>query len=165
MIVSAITACGRVSSRLRPKSIGPSCRPARPPRSARHDRLSASHRARLPDVRLRRRLLPGLLGRMASRVGTDLGHLSASSIRPNGEYLARRRGAAMRYLIGLCSLVLLGGCVSFNADMVRELAKDPATAAVTIQTPYGYLRWVRSNPTAGTSVTIDPAGVFTIRRD
>jgi len=71
----------------------------------------------------------------------------------------------MRSLIGLLLLYLLGGCVSFNADMVRELAKDPATAAVTIQTPYGYLRWVRSNPTAGTSVTIDPAGVFTIRRD
>ena len=79
----------------------------------------------------------------------------------------------LKALLALATFVILiavlisalAGCVTFDAAMVRALATDPATAAVSIQSPYGYLRWMRSNPGAGTSVTIDPAGVFTIKRE
>jgi hypothetical protein len=60
--------------------------------------------------------------------------------------------------------VLLAGCsLSPSADVIRELAKDPATASVTILSPYGQIRWTRTNPPPGQSVTVGPDGTITVK--
>ena len=64
----------------------------------------------------------------------------------------------------IAALLILTGCsISPSADVIRELAKDPATASVTVMTPYGSLRWVRTNPLLGQSVTADPNGAITVK--
>ena len=80
----------------------------------------------------------------------------------------RLSGGMLLPILALTMLVaaifILTGCsISPSADVIRELAKDPATASVTVMTPYGSLRWVRTNPPPGQSVTVDPNGVITVK--
>ena len=61
----------------------------------------------------------------------------------------------MRVLISVLGGVLipvLAGCtLSPSAEMLREMAKDPATICVTITSVYGTMKWYR---TAATNVSV-----------
>lgn len=54
------------------------------------------------------------------------------------------------------------GCMSVGS-LVKELAHDPATVSVQVMTPYGSLKFVRTNPSTNQSVVVDPTGVITIK--
>lgn len=61
----------------------------------------------------------------------------------------------MKTLACLLLVALLTGCASVPKNMallVKELAKDPATAYVRIPTPYGVLVFIRTNPGTNTVV-------------
>lgn len=42
------------------------------------------------------------------------------------------------------ALLLLGGCLSIDPALVHELAADPATVSLSIQTPYGAIKFCRT---------------------
>lgn len=54
------------------------------------------------------------------------------------------------------------GCMSVGS-LVKELAHDPATVSVQVMTPYGSLKFVRTNPSTNQSVVVDPTGIITIK--
>ena len=58
----------------------------------------------------------------------------------------------MRPILLLGSLFLLSGCAGV-APLVDALAKDPASACISVQTIYGSVAVARTN-TPGTKVTI-----------
>lgn len=57
------------------------------------------------------------------------------------------------------SAFLACGCVASNMTQLTEaLAKDPATACISIGTPYGTLSVARTNPMNGQSNEISATG-------
>ncbi len=55
----------------------------------------------------------------------------------------------MKYLLLFISFFLLTGCMTSRnmTKVIAALAKDPATAKIDIQTPYGYFHFERWMPT------------------
>lgn len=68
-------------------------------------------------------------------------------------------------VVGLA--LTLTGCVSMGglADFAREMAKDPATISVVVQTPYGFIKWFRTNPGDKSIVQTDGAGSVSVKRE
>lgn len=65
--------------------------------------------------------------------------------------------------IGATTAFILCGCRAVDpAALVKALANDPATATLTFPTPYGLVKYNRSNPGTNSSVTIHPDGSITI---
>ena len=75
----------------------------------------------------------------------------------------------MKRLICLCTLSLalfgLSACVGgfLDASQIDALAKDPASVCVSITTPYGNMKFARTNITQG-NVTCDANGL-TVQSD
>ena len=72
----------------------------------------------------------------------------------------------MKTFLSLALLLLMTGCASPLKDasaLVKELAKDQATAYVRVPTPYGTILFIRANPsTNSSSYSIDPEGKVVI---
>lgn len=61
--------------------------------------------------------------------------------------------------------VLLSGCVSQRnlVALARELSRDPATVGVQVMTPYGSMRFVRTNPlTNSPPYSVNPDGAVKV---
>lgn len=58
----------------------------------------------------------------------------------------------------------LTGCTSTNiTKLVGALSKDPATVSVSVQSVYGTMKFVRTNPEPGQAVVVTPDGTVTIK--
>lgn len=67
-------------------------------------------------------------------------------------------------ILPLLLLPLLAGCSTTNiTKLVGQLKGDPATVFVSVQSVYGTVRFIRSNPRTNESVTISPDGTVTIK--
>jgi ABC-type Fe3+-hydroxamate transport system substrate-binding protein len=56
----------------------------------------------------------------------------------------------------------LTGCRTGFDKIVKEAAKDPATASITVTTIYGNFVWHRSNPVPGMNSSIGPDGTLIV---
>ena len=66
-------------------------------------------------------------------------------------------------LLPFLLLPIFNGCVS-TSKLTRELAKDPASAYISVQTIYGNIKIVRTNPSTNTSVSITGEGDIQVDR-
>lgn len=58
------------------------------------------------------------------------------------------------------------GCSTAGmARLARELGRDQATVNVSVQSVYGTLKFVRTNPGTNSTVTVSPDGTVTIKRE
>lgn len=69
----------------------------------------------------------------------------------------------MKQILLALSLTLLCGCVS-PAKLASALAKDPATAFISVQTIYGNVKVIRTNPQTNTAVKISGDGEVEVNR-
>lgn len=70
----------------------------------------------------------------------------------------------MRALLLALLLAVTGGCtLSPSAEMLRELAKDPATVCVTVTSIYGTMKWYRT-AAVNVSVSCNQDGMTVVRR-
>lgn len=69
----------------------------------------------------------------------------------------------MRMIVLILPVSLLAGCTNLNG-LVTALKDDPATVSASVMTPYGSLKFVRTNP-HGTNqtVTVSPDGTVVIK--
>lgn len=61
----------------------------------------------------------------------------------------------------IAALALLSGCCNLH-KVVRELAKDPATASFSVTSIYGTVNVRRANPVPGMSSVISPDGTLQV---
>lgn len=81
----------------------------------------------------------------------------------NPAALVAKRFTHKKLLLAALTLLPASGCMSVP-NLARELAKDPATVSITVNTIYGTLRFVRTVALTNQSVTVDPiTGVITIK--
>lgn len=59
------------------------------------------------------------------------------------------------------ALALLSGCMG-TSGLVRSLARDPASAYISVDTLYGKVKLVRANPGTNVTVTVSPDGAVSV---
>src|SRR5688572_23152096 len=65
--------------------------------------------------------------------------------------------ASLTLLCGGGVCLALSGCMG-TSGLVRQLARDPATAYISVMHPYGQIKVIRTNPGTNVTVTVSPDG-------
>jgi len=74
-------------------------------------------------------------------------------------------GPILLVLVLSALLIWASGCTSAGmVKLANDLAKDPATVNVAVQSPWGSLKVTRTNPGTNSLVTVTPDGTVTTER-
>lgn len=67
----------------------------------------------------------------------------------------------MKITFAAIILALASGCMG-TSGLVRQLARDPASAYISVDTLYGKVKLVRANPGTNVTVTVSPEGAVSV---